>query len=88
MFETDLKLNLMISQRLADDYVMVNLFSFDYDLLQIFCSLYKNFLLVSFMNENEVFLFLFLFFLKKSQSLSHKIYIYIYFISVLRDFNE
>jgi hypothetical protein len=47
----------MISHRLVDDYVMANLFSFGYDLLQSFCSLCKSFLLVIFMNENEVFHF-------------------------------
>ena len=45
-----MKLNLMISHRLADDYVMADLFNFGYDLLQ-------SFLLASFMNENEVFHF-------------------------------
>jgi hypothetical protein len=54
----------MISHRLADDYVMADLFSFGYDLLQSFCSVCKSFLLTSFMNENEVFLF---FFLKKKK---------------------
>jgi hypothetical protein len=29
-----MKLNLMISHKLADDYVMVDLFNFGYDLLQ------------------------------------------------------
>ena len=48
---------LMISHRLANDYVMVDLFSFGYDLLQSFCSVCKSFLLISFMNENEVFPF-------------------------------
>jgi hypothetical protein len=52
-----MKLNLMISHRLADDYVMADLFSFGYDLLQSFCSVCKSFLLASFMNENEVFHF-------------------------------
>ena len=47
----------MISYRLTDNYVMIDLFSFDYDLLQSFCSICKSFLLVSFMNENEVFPF-------------------------------
>ena len=45
----------MINDRLADDYVMADLFSFGYDLLQNFRSVCKNFLLASFMNENEVF---------------------------------
>jgi hypothetical protein len=45
----------MINHRLADDYVMANLFIFCYDLLQSFCPVCKNFLLTSFMNENEVF---------------------------------
>jgi hypothetical protein len=57
LFDTDLKLNLMISQRLVDDYVMANLFSFYYDLFQSFCFIYKSFLLASFMNKNEVFPF-------------------------------
>jgi uncharacterized protein YebE (UPF0316 family) len=43
LFGINLKLNMMISHRLADDYVMVNLFSFDYDLLQSFCSVCKSF---------------------------------------------
>jgi hypothetical protein len=47
----------MISHRLADDYVMVDLFSFSYDLLQSICSVCKSFLLTSFMNENNVFSF-------------------------------
>jgi hypothetical protein len=47
----------MISYRLADDYAMIDLFSFGYDLLQSFCSVCKSFLLASFMNENEVFFF-------------------------------
>jgi hypothetical protein len=55
LFGVDLKLNLMISHRLADDYVMANLFSFDYDLLHNFYSVCKNFLRASFMNENEIF---------------------------------
>jgi hypothetical protein len=33
LFGTDLKLNMMISHRLTDDYVMADLFSFDYNLL-------------------------------------------------------
>jgi hypothetical protein len=45
-----MKLNLMIRKKLADDYVMTNLFSFSYDLLQ-------SFLLANFMNKNEVFSF-------------------------------
>ena len=45
----------MISHRLADDYVMADLFSFGYNLLQSFCSICKSFLLISFMNENKVF---------------------------------
>jgi hypothetical protein len=57
MFGIDLKLNLMISHRLADDYVMTNLFNFGYDLLQSFCFVCKNVLLASFVNENEVFSF-------------------------------
>jgi hypothetical protein len=44
----------MISHRLANDYVMADLFSFDYDLLQSFCSVCKSFLLSSFMNKNKV----------------------------------
>jgi hypothetical protein len=52
-----MKLNLMISHRLVDDYVMTDLFSFDYDLLQSFGFVCKSFLLVSFMNKNEVFSF-------------------------------
>jgi hypothetical protein len=47
----------MISHRLADDYVMVDLFSFGYDLLQSICFVCKSFLLMSFMNENKVFSF-------------------------------
>jgi hypothetical protein len=47
----------MISHRLPDDYVMADLFSFDYDLLKNFCFLCKSCLLASFMNENEVFHF-------------------------------
>jgi hypothetical protein len=47
----------MISHRLVDYYVMDDLFSFDYDLFQNFCSVCKSFLLASFMNENEVFSF-------------------------------
>jgi hypothetical protein len=47
----------MISHRLADDYVMTDLFSFGYDLLQSFCFVCKSFLFASFMNENEVFHF-------------------------------
>jgi hypothetical protein len=62
----------MISHRLADDYIMADLFSFNYDLLQSFCFVCKSFLLASFMNENEVFPF--------------KIYIYIYiYIDVIND---
>jgi hypothetical protein len=57
LFGTNLKLNLMISHRLADDYVMTYLFSFGYDLLKSFCSVCKSFLLANFMNENEVFPF-------------------------------
>ena len=38
-----------------DDYVMTNLFSFGYDLLQSFYSICKSFLLASFMNENKIF---------------------------------
>jgi hypothetical protein len=34
---------------------MADLFSFDYNLLQSFCSICKSFLFASFMNENEVF---------------------------------
>jgi hypothetical protein len=34
---------------------MADLFSFGYDLLQNFCFVCKNFLLASFINENEVF---------------------------------
>jgi hypothetical protein len=45
----------MISHRLADDYVMADLFSFGYNLLQSFCSICKSFLLTSFINENKVF---------------------------------
>ena len=52
---TNLKLNLMISHRLVDDYVMVDLFSFGYNLPQSFYSVCKSFLLVSFINENEIF---------------------------------
>jgi hypothetical protein len=48
---------MIISHRLVDDYVMIDFFSFVYDLLQSFCSLCKSFLLASFMNENEVFPF-------------------------------
>jgi hypothetical protein len=55
---------MVISHRLADDYIMADLFSFGYDLLQSFCSVCKNFLLTSFMNENEVFSF----FLKKKKN--------------------
>jgi hypothetical protein len=47
----------MISHRLTDDYVMTDLFSFGYDLLQSFYSLCQNFLLTSFMNGNKVFPF-------------------------------
>ena len=54
-----MKLNLTSSHRLVDDYVMANLFSFDYDLLQNFCYVCKSFLLASFMNKNEVFFFFF-----------------------------
>ena len=36
---------------------MFDLFSFDYDLLQNFYTVYKSFLLAIFMNENEVFPF-------------------------------
>jgi hypothetical protein len=51
----------MISHKLADNYVMDDLCCFCYDLLKSFYSVCKNFLLASFMNENEdVFLFLFL----------------------------
>jgi hypothetical protein len=57
LFGTNLKLNLMIGHRLADNYVMAYSFSFDYDLLQNFYFVCKNFLLVSFMNENKVFSF-------------------------------
>jgi hypothetical protein len=57
LFGTDLKLNLMISHRLADDYVIVDLFNIGYDLLRSFCFVCKSFLLTSFMNENEVFHF-------------------------------
>jgi hypothetical protein len=67
LFGTNLKLNLIISHRLADDYVMTDLFSFGYDLLQSFCFVCKSFLLVSFMNENEVFP------LKKKKNLIFKI---------------
>ena len=56
----------MINHRLADDFVITDLFSFGYDLLQSFYFVYNSFLLVSFMNENEIFPF------KKY------IYIYIY----------
>ena len=52
MFDTNLKLNLMISHILVDDYVMADLFSFNYDLFQSFCSVCKSFLLVNFINEN------------------------------------
>ena len=45
----------MISHRLADDYIIVDLFNFSYDLFQRFCSICKSFLLTSFMNENKVF---------------------------------
>jgi hypothetical protein len=55
IFGTNLKLNLMIGHRLADNYVMAYSFSFDYDLLQNFYFVCKNFLLVSFMNESKVF---------------------------------
>ena len=41
----------MISHRLIDDYVITDLFSFSYDLLQSFCSICKSFLLASFMKE-------------------------------------
>jgi hypothetical protein len=54
---TYMKLNLLISHRLVDDYVMADLFSFSYDLFQNFCSVCKSFLLMSLMNENEVFHF-------------------------------
>jgi hypothetical protein len=47
-----MKLNLMISHRLVNDYVITDLFSFGYDLLQ-------SFLLASFMNEKKVFFFFF-----------------------------
>jgi hypothetical protein len=57
LFGRDMKLNPMISHRLADDYVMVDSFNFGYDLLQSFCLVCKNFLLASFMNESEVFSF-------------------------------
>jgi hypothetical protein len=57
LFGTDLKLNLMISHRLVDDYVIADLFSFGYDLLQSFCSVCKSFLPTSFMNENDLFPF-------------------------------
>jgi hypothetical protein len=33
MFDTDMILNLIINRKLANDYVMTNLFSFGYDLL-------------------------------------------------------
>ena len=56
----------MISHRLVDDYVMADLFSFLYDLLQSFFYVCKSFFLASFMNENEVFIYLF-FFLKKKK---------------------
>jgi hypothetical protein len=52
----------MISHKLTDDYVMADLFSFGYDLLQSFCSICKSFLLAGFMNKNEVFSFFFFFF--------------------------
>jgi hypothetical protein len=68
-----MKLNLMISHRLTDDYVIVDLFSFDYDLLKSFCFVCKNFLLTSFMNENEVFPFK-----KKKNTLLTNIYTYMF----------
>ena len=40
-----------------DDYVIVDLFNFNYDLLQSFCSVCKNFLFANFINENKVFPF-------------------------------
>ena len=48
---------MMISHRLADDYVMADLFNFGYDLLQSFCSVCKTFLFADFINENKVFSF-------------------------------
>ena len=44
----------MISHRLVNDYVMADLFSFDYDLFQNFCPICKSFLLMNFVNKNEV----------------------------------
>jgi hypothetical protein len=61
LFGTNLKLNL-ISYRLADDYVMADLFSFGYDLLQSFYFVSKSFLLTSFMNENEIFPFKYIYY--------------------------
>ena len=48
------KLNMMISHRLTDNYVLANLFSFDYDLFQSFYSVCKSFLLANFMNVNKI----------------------------------
>jgi hypothetical protein len=57
LFGTYLKLKLTISHSLVDNYIMADLFTFVYDLLQSFYSVRKNILLASFMNENEVFHF-------------------------------
>jgi hypothetical protein len=59
---------MMISHKLADDYVITDLFSFGYDLLQNFFSICKSFLLVSFMNENKVFPFK-----KKKKTRQHRL---------------
>ena len=47
----------MISHKLADDYVIADLFSFGYDLLHNFCSVCKNFLFTSFMMIMKYFFF-------------------------------
>ena len=52
-----MKSNLMISHKLADNYVMANLFNFGYNLLQNFYSVCKNFLLASFMNDMKYLIF-------------------------------
>ena len=64
LFDIDLKLNLMISYRLVNDYVMADLFSFSYNLLQNFCFVCKNFLLLSLWMRMKYFSFL-----KKNQLL-------------------